>query len=61
MLQNLQVPGPWLVAQPAAPLLQSEVAPKAAQLGAGQLSVDAWQEQFSLQAVTNLTIAETLA
>lgn len=36
------------------------MAPAAAQLGAGQLSVDGWRQQFSLQAITDLTINETL-
>lgn len=39
------------------PNMQVNVAPAAAQLAAGSLSVDAWRQQFSLDAIRNLAMS----
>lgn len=44
-------------AQLAGTPVQVNVAPAATQLAAGSLSVDAWQQQFSLDAIRNLAVS----
>lgn len=39
---------------------QASIAPAAAQLGSGQLSIDAWQQQFSLDSIRDLAVAVQL-
>lgn len=34
------------------------MAPQAAKLARGELSADAWQQQFSLQAIRDLAVAD---
>jgi hypothetical protein len=41
-------------------VLQSDVGVKASQLGTGLLTVAAWQAEFSLPNISNLTISNTL-
>ncbi len=44
-------------AQLAGTPVQVNVAPAATQLAAGSLLVDAWQQQFSLDAIRNLAVS----
>jgi hypothetical protein len=50
-----------LSARPSqSPCPQANIAPAAAQLGKGQLSVEAWQQQFSLDSIRDLAVAAQL-
>lgn len=40
--------------------LQADIAPAATQLGKGQLTVEAWQQQFGLDAIRDLAVAAQL-
>lgn len=43
-----------------AKVCQADVAPAAAQLASGELSVEAWQQRFTLDGIKNAAINATL-